>query len=156
MTQSEAQLYAAWHEVNGGEKHQPLFAELGKALTATELAKILGVDPRTIRRHYQRWGGVWVAPNVLRFFDNRVREAINANSDYAPRRTPLARTNMERRQGSCMQVVRVQQGRAAQSDLVGRGSAKGTGSQGCCGIHDPHGLLVRSGMGNGVSGRRAA
>jgi hypothetical protein len=49
--------------------------ELGAPLTATQVAKILGVDPRTVRKYPENLGGVWVA-GCLRFFENRIREII--------------------------------------------------------------------------------
>lgn len=53
----------------------------GRPLTTAEAAKILGVDASTIRRHYKKWGGVWVSPRCLRFFENILNEKIRYHAD---------------------------------------------------------------------------
>ena len=67
-----------------------LRSELGEPLDAADLAEILGIDPRTVKRYADRWGGVEVAPGTYRFFENRVREILNSQPDAPawPARTP--------------------------------------------------------------------
>jgi hypothetical protein len=55
-------------------------SKLGKPLSAMELATILGVSANTVRRHRDRWGGIEVAPGLLRFFENIVKEKIYADA----------------------------------------------------------------------------
>jgi hypothetical protein len=53
----------------------------GKSMTPKELASYLNVDPRTVVRYADYWGGIEVSPGKYRFFEKRVMEVINANSD---------------------------------------------------------------------------
>lgn len=51
---------------------------LGEEISVEEMAKILGVDPRTARKYAHRWGGVEVYPGRPVFFENVVRRIIDA------------------------------------------------------------------------------
>jgi len=53
--------------------------ELGKPLTAKDVARILGVDPRTVRKYAVELGGVLIAGR-LRFFEKRIRSSIDAST----------------------------------------------------------------------------
>lgn len=64
------------------EKLMALEEELGRTMTPQQLAKMLGVCTNTVRKYRDRWGGVEVVPGKLRFFENKVREAIHASTDY--------------------------------------------------------------------------
>ena len=50
----------------------------GKSYTPQELAQWLNLDPRTVNKYADRWGGVEVAPGKMRFFEKRIKEVINA------------------------------------------------------------------------------
>jgi uncharacterized protein YjcR len=63
----------------------------GRAMKPTELAKFLGIDVRTVKKYGDRWGGVEVAPGYMRFFENRVLEALNAEFDKETRKEALSR-----------------------------------------------------------------
>jgi hypothetical protein len=54
--------------------------EFGRVIRPIELAKFLDIDVRTVKKYYYMWGGVHVTPNDFRFFENLVKEAINANN----------------------------------------------------------------------------
>ena len=58
-----------------------LTAKYGKPITPKELAKFLRIDYRTVKKYYFRWGGVEVAPGIIRFFENIVTEVLNAKFD---------------------------------------------------------------------------
>ena len=51
--------------------------EYGKALTPKQLADFLGIDPRTVLKYRDRWGGVQVSPGIWRFFEKTIKEVIN-------------------------------------------------------------------------------
>jgi hypothetical protein len=51
--------------------------DLGTSMTTQQLAVLLKVSPRTVRKYYQRWDGVEVAPGGFRFFENRVKDILN-------------------------------------------------------------------------------
>lgn len=67
----------------------PLELDLGKTLTPAELAEILRVCPNTVRKNFHRWGGVEVAPGTYRFFENIVKEVLNANTRQTRSEAPL-------------------------------------------------------------------
>ncbi len=43
------------------------------------------LDVRTVKKDAPHLGGVWVVPGTLRFFENRVKEARDANGNTAAR-----------------------------------------------------------------------
>ena len=49
--------------------------KLGKRLTAKEVADYLGIDVETVRRYYQRLGGIRLGRLIL-FFENLMIDAI--------------------------------------------------------------------------------
>jgi hypothetical protein len=57
----------------------------GQAIAPKELAKFLGLDPRTVIKYAHRWGGVEVAPGTWRFFDKLIMEVLNAEFDNETR-----------------------------------------------------------------------
>lgn len=63
--------------------------QLGKPLTAAELAEMLGIDRRTAVKYKDRWSGIEIYPGTVRFFDKLVREKINAELDQQKRPEPL-------------------------------------------------------------------
>ena len=46
--------------------------ELGRPLSVDDVAELLALDPRTVRKYAETLGGVRVAGR-LRFFENRIR-----------------------------------------------------------------------------------
>lgn len=62
-----------------------LLQELGEPIEPVDLAERLGIDPRTLKKYAGRWGGVEVAPGIIRFFENRVQEKLNAQPECPPR-----------------------------------------------------------------------
>jgi hypothetical protein len=61
----------------------------GRSIKPGELAKFLGIDRRTVVKYAQRWGGVEVSPGNLRFFENRIKEVLNAKLDKEAWKEPL-------------------------------------------------------------------
>jgi len=49
----------------------PCFPELGKRLTTKEVAERLGLNVKTITKHYSEVGGVRLGRNLM-FFENRI------------------------------------------------------------------------------------
>ena len=60
--------------------------EYGKALTPKQLADFLGIDPRTVLKYRDRWGGVQVSPGIWRFFEKTIKEVINNVVHQEPQR----------------------------------------------------------------------
>jgi hypothetical protein len=58
-----------------------LTQKYGQSITPIELAKFLGIDERTVKKYSHIWGGVEVAPGLIRFFEYRVRGVLNAKFD---------------------------------------------------------------------------
>ena len=54
-----------------------LEAIYGRFITPRELANFLGIDPRTVIKYADLWGGVQVSPGRYRFFENRIKEVLN-------------------------------------------------------------------------------
>jgi hypothetical protein len=61
----------------------------GRSIKPGELAKFLGIDRRTVVKYAPRWGGVEVSPGKLRFFENRIKEVLNAKFDKETWKEPL-------------------------------------------------------------------
>ena len=61
----------------------------GRSIKPNELAKFLGIDRRTVVKYGRRWGGVEVSPGKLRFFENRIKEVLNAKFDKETWKEPL-------------------------------------------------------------------
>ena len=114
--------------------------ELGRPLTPSELAHILGVSPNSIRKNFLRWGGVEVFPGTIRFYENIVKEKICGNF------------SQEIRQGTSLEGGRDRKRQAARTDLrrqletvpKGRNVLGGTNTNRAPAADvtaDPHGLL---------------
>lgn len=56
-----------------------LTEQLGKRLTAQEVAEYLDIDAETVRRYYNSLGGIRLGRLIL-FFENLIIEAIKENS----------------------------------------------------------------------------
>ena len=53
--------------------------ELGKVLSTKELSEILGADEKTIRKYYQRLGGIRIGSHY-KFFEKEVINAIQTRN----------------------------------------------------------------------------
>ncbi len=98
---------------------EALRQDFGDSLSASEVAAFFGVDRRTVQKYPARYGGVWVAPGRLRFFENRIRDILNANTipDYG--RGEVARRGEDRRQAGGNKNVRERPGAKAGGNSVG-------------------------------------
>lgn len=123
--------------------------ELGPARTAKEIAEIFSVDPRTVRKYPEFYGGVQVAPGVYRFFDNRIREIVYANENGSQRSAAMESCGKGSRQDSCFTVVRPGREGEAQSNHMGGGRKKADpgGEQEA----DPHGIFNHGRLGDKLS-----
>jgi len=104
-----------------------LLEELGKPLTVTEIAEILGIDQRTVRKYAYDLEGVWIAGR-WRFFENRIRRIINASTMQTTRQTALESQGDNRRPDESNQVVRRRQTRRQgiqESSRLGGGEKEG-------------------------------
>jgi hypothetical protein len=54
--------------------------ELGKALTAADVAAYLGLDIKTVRKYYRQLGGIRIGRR-LRFFEKEVYNAIQKRNE---------------------------------------------------------------------------
>ena len=61
----------------------------GRCISPKELAKFLGLDVRTLIKYASIWGGVEVFPGTWRFFENRIKEVLNAKFDKETWKEPL-------------------------------------------------------------------
>jgi hypothetical protein len=81
------------------------FEDLGQPITPKDLADCLGVDPRTVKKYYRRWGGIEVSPGCVRFFENRIKEVLNAEFNAQTRQETLCRNCMGRRRARSYKMV---------------------------------------------------
>jgi hypothetical protein len=68
---------------------QELIDKLGRPVKPRELATVLGIDARTVRKYYRRWGGIEVSPGTVRFFENRIKEVLHAEFSNEARQATL-------------------------------------------------------------------
>ena len=116
--------------------------EYGEPLTVTQVAKIFGVDRRTVIKYPDYYGGVRVAPGCLRFFENRIRGIINnANTLQEPERDSLARRREKGRPGGGNQIIRDRTSSQKRSGTMGTGHQKGVDQE-----PDPYGLAECLGL----------
>ena len=114
---------------------EELRKDYGDPLTAAEVAAFFGVDRRTVQKYPERFGGVWVAPGRLRFFENRIREILHANTIPNERRGEMAgRCEDQRGQGGNKDVRR-RAGREKGSNSMGKRNPQTIPSG-----RDPYGL----------------
>ena len=74
-----------------GAVMQDDFQELGRPVMPKELAKRLGLDARTVKKYYKRWGGIEVCPGTVRFFENRIKEVLHAEFSNQTRPASIRR-----------------------------------------------------------------
>jgi hypothetical protein len=116
-----------------------LEAELGRQLTAKDVALILGLDPRTVRKYAIRLGGVEVIPGRWAFFENRVKEALNACALQTKGRVQVACPSQGQREGGGQPVVR---DRTTRRPRIPKGNRMGGGDQETAGENsNRHGLF---------------
>ncbi|MGA2781768.1 MAG: hypothetical protein ABSF13_07585 [Smithella sp.] len=105
---------------------ESLTNEYGACLSATELAEFLKLDPRTVIKYADRWGGVEVAPGSWRFFEKRIMEVLNAEHNNEKRNVSLPRQCNSSRSNETKdisgQFTKVKKG----SLSLGRANQKGT------------------------------
>ncbi|MDQ7835784.1 MAG: helix-turn-helix domain-containing protein [Humidesulfovibrio sp.] len=127
-----------------------LLNEFGESMTPQEVANLLGVDVRTVKKYGGSLGGVRVAPGRWRFFENRIRRFIDANGDLTTWHNEVARGREDRRKDRRQQVVRERHERGAQGHTLGAGQARG--------VAGPADLAERAaaiGLGDFLPGGRA-
>ena len=119
--------------------------EFGAPMTVSQVAELLGVDRRTITKYPELYGGVWVAPGRLRFFENRIREILDANTIPNKGGCAMAGGGEDRRKSRSHKTVPQRIGREAGRRQVGKGNkranAEGTDDS------DPYGYADCYGMG---------
>jgi hypothetical protein len=76
----------------------------GRSIKPDELGKFLGIDRKTVVKYAPRWGGVEVSPGKWRFFENRIKEVLNAKFDKEAWKEPLP---SERDGKRCLQTEAV-------------------------------------------------
>ena len=113
--------------------------DLGKPMTAKEVAKVLGVAPNTVLRHADHLGAFRLGGRTL-FFENRIVEVLNGIENNQERPCPMESPRPARR-GNKAKTVR-DQGRGP--DLgVGHAQQPHLGSRGADdGDPNRHGLDV--------------
>ena len=68
---------------------EELESQFGRSIKPKELADFLGIDRRTVIKYADLWGGVQVSPGRYRFFENRIKEILNAWLDNETREKAL-------------------------------------------------------------------
>jgi hypothetical protein len=111
--------------------------ELGVALTATELGRLLKLDRRTVVKYADRWGGVEVCPGTYRFFEKRILEVINGASASKACEEAVCRISDGQRQAGGKVVSRREQKESAGRRDMGGEKARRNGSAN----PDPHGIF---------------
>jgi hypothetical protein len=115
-----------------------LLDDLGPVRTSKEVGERFGVDARTVRKYYWLYGGVEVAPGHYRFFENRIREIIYANTNAPTRRFAVERSGEGKGKDLINKVVRGRAEGTEKSNRVG-GAGKQTNPGGEQEA-DPHGI----------------
>ncbi|MGV1098717.1 helix-turn-helix domain-containing protein [Thiovibrio sp. JS02] len=108
---------------------EQLRRHLGAALSVKEVAEILAIDIKTVRKYYQRLGGIRLG-RTYRFFEKEVQHAIQTWHE-------MARTSISEGREVQKKNLPDQKG----SDRVGSGrTEKGAASP--APERDPYGLLA--------------
>jgi len=110
----------------------------GRAYSPQELGVFLQLDPRTVVKYADRWGGVEVAPGTWRFFEKRILEVLNAEFDNETRNLSLPGQRDGKRsnatEGISGRLTKVEKGCLP----LGRGNTKRTGERA---IQDKYGVF---------------
>ena len=110
----------------------------GCAVTPQELGKLLKLDRRTVIKYAARWGGVEVAPGTWRFFENRIKEGMNAEQAFEERAIEIQRKHYGSRAYDAEIVPKRKQKFASRGLGLGKRSKKRTGDEA---IPDPYGIF---------------
>jgi hypothetical protein len=108
----------------------------GRSITPKELAKFLGIDIRTVVKYAYIWGGVEVCPGKYRFFENRIKEVLDAKFNNETRRETMARNRHVQRRKAGQTVSGCHKKILSESCSLGKGNTKETRKN-----TDRHGLL---------------
>ena len=119
--------------------------EFGAPMTVSQVAELLGVDRRTITKYPELYGGVWVAPGRLRFFENRIREILDANTIPNKGGCAMAGGGKNRQESRSHKAVPQRIGRETGSRQVGKGNKRT--NAGGTDDSDPYGYADCYGMG---------
>ncbi|MBI5520193.1 MAG: hypothetical protein HY916_09050 [Desulfovibrio sp.] len=119
-------------------------------MAAKDVAKVLGLDVRTVKKYHVSLGGVWVAGR-LRFFENRIRGFIDANGDHSSGHSQVARGRQDRGQDSGELLVRQRPEGRTQGNHLGAGQKARA-----CGSAELASRADALGLGRFIPGGRAA
>jgi len=108
----------------------------GQSIRPEELAKFLGIDTRTVVKYADRWGGVEVCPGKYRFFENRIKEVLDAQFNNETRRETMERNRHGQRRKTGQTVPGCHKKIQTESGSMGNENTNGTRKS-----TDRHGLL---------------
>ena len=111
-------------------------SQYGRSVTPKELAKFLGIDTRTVIKYADRWGGVEVCPGKYRFFENRIKEVLDAQFNNETRRETMERNRHGQRREAGQTVSECHKRNISKSGSLGKGNTKRTPRD-----EDRHGLF---------------
>jgi len=98
----------------------------GKALRPAQVAKIFGLDPRTVRKYARELGGIEVFPGTWRFFEKLVKERIDyAIFDNEARKAQVQSNSVGERHSRGQTVSGRFQGQLQGGYRVGKSQKKG-------------------------------
>ncbi|MCE5262578.1 MAG: helix-turn-helix domain-containing protein [Deltaproteobacteria bacterium] len=106
-----------------------LSQDFGECLTASELAKLLKLDRRTVVKYADRWGGVEVTPGTWRFFEKRILEVLNAEQGFEKRHITIQGKCYGSGANASKTLSRHEQKVISSSSGVGKGNKKGVGRE---------------------------
>jgi len=105
-------------------------------MTPKELAKFLSIDTRTVVKYAERWGGVEVCPGKYRFFENRIKEVLDAQFNNETRPETMERNRHGQRRKAGQTVSGFHKRILSGSGSLGKGNNEGNRR-----VADRHGLL---------------
>ena len=108
----------------------------GRSMTPKELAEFLGIDTRTVIKYADKWGGGEVCPGKYRFFENRIKEALDAKFNNETRLETMERIRHGKKQKAGQTVSGCHKNILSGSGSLGKGNSKETRKN-----TDRHGLL---------------
>ncbi|MBF0395497.1 MAG: hypothetical protein HQK78_01880 [Desulfobacterales bacterium] len=111
----------------------------GKALKPKELAKLLAVDCRTIIKYADKWGGVEVSPGHFRFFENKIKEILDAKFNNKAREEEMEGICASQACNTSKTIPRRQQKSTKRSHYMGKRNATETRSRN---FTDPYNLMA--------------
>jgi uncharacterized protein YjcR len=108
----------------------------GRSMKPKELAEFLGIDTRTVIKYADRWGGVEVCPGKYRFFENRIKEVLDAKFNNETRLETMERNRHGQGRKTGQIVSGCHKKILSECGSVGKGNTKETRKS-----TDRHGLL---------------